>query len=137
MHTVAVRPDMADPSRAKEVFRVDRGAPLTPTPIVHRNLLFLWSDSGIVACVDATNGKPLWRERVGGAYYGSPVAVGDAVYCMSRSGEAVVLAASEQYRLLARNPIGEPSHSTPAIANGTMYLRTFSHLISLGGENTP
>lgn len=90
--------------------------------------------SGIVVCRNAKNGTFHWRERVGGTYYGSPVAVGDAIYCLLRAGEAVVVAASKQCHLLARNPIGEPGHSTPTVANGTMYLRTFSHLISLGGE---
>ena len=35
---------------------------------------------------------------------------------------------------LARINLDEPSHSTPAVAGGVMYLRTFSHLMSLGGK---
>jgi outer membrane protein assembly factor BamB len=42
------------------------------------------------------------------------------------------LAASKQYQLLARNRLGEGSHSTPAVAGGRLYLRTFSHLMALG-----
>ena len=57
------------------------------------------------------------------------------VFAASAGGEAVVPAASNEYKLLARNPLGEGSHSTPVVAEGTMYLRTFSHLISLGGRN--
>jgi outer membrane protein assembly factor BamB len=45
-----------------------------------------------------------------------------------------VLAASSEYKLLARNPLKEGSQATPAIAGGKMYLRTLSHLISLGGK---
>jgi hypothetical protein len=30
--------------------------------------------------------------------------------------------------------LGEPSHSTPAVADGVMYLRTFSHLMALEGK---
>jgi len=48
------------------------------------------------------------------------------------AGETLVLAAKPGFELLARNPLGEGSHSTPAIAGGAMYLRTFSHLISIG-----
>jgi outer membrane protein assembly factor BamB len=135
-HTVAVRPDPSQPGKAIEAYRVDRGAPLTTTPLVKDDLLFLWGDNGIVTCTDASTGKLHWQKRVGGTYYGSPVAVGDAVYCLNTAGEAVVLAASKDYRLVARNPIGEASHSSPAVAGGTMYLRTFSHLISLGGKTS-
>lgn len=30
--------------------------------------------------------------------------------------------------------VGEGSHSTPAVAGGRLYLRTFTHLISLGSS---
>jgi outer membrane protein assembly factor BamB len=116
-----------------EVYRVDRGAPLTTTPLVVDGLLFLWADEGIVTCADAASGERYWTRRVGGTYYGSPVASGGAVYCASRDGEMIVLAVGKEYRLLGRNPLLEGSHSTPAISNGRMYIRTFTHLISLGG----
>jgi outer membrane protein assembly factor BamB len=74
---------------------------------------------------------------VGGKYFGSPVRVGQRLYCMSREGEAVVLAASEDYKLLARVPLGEPSQATPAVADGVMYLRTLSHLMALGAKGKP
>lgn len=130
---IAVRPN--DPTRAndiREVYRLDRGAPLVPTPLVVGDFLFLWNDDGVVTCADLETGETIWRRRVPGSYYGSPVAVGDSVYCLSIDGEAVVLAASEEYQLVARNPLGEGSHSTPAIAGGRMFLRTFSHLMSVG-----
>jgi outer membrane protein assembly factor BamB len=132
-HTVAVRPGDTADDPVKEVYRVDRGAPLTTTPVAHDGLLFLWADNGIVTCTDAATGEVHWQRRVGGKYYGSPVVVGEHVYCLSVEGEAVVLAASKDYRLIARNPLGETSLSTPAVADGTLYLRTASHLSSIGG----
>lgn len=133
-HTVAVRKHETVPMGARVVYRVDRGAPLTTTPVAAGGLLFLWADNGIVTAVDSGSGELVWRKRVGGTYYGSPVVAAGRLYCMSAQGEAVVLAASKDYRLIARIPLRDGSHSTPAIADGVMYLRTFSHLISLGGE---
>ena len=46
----------------------------------------------------------------------------------------VVLAAKDEYRLLGRIDLEEPSHSTPAVADGVMYLRTFSHVMAIGGR---
>ena len=63
---------------------------------------------------------------------GSPVHVGGRIYCISREGAVFVLAAAGTYELLARNPLGELSFATPAVAGGRMYLRTFHHLISIG-----
>jgi outer membrane protein assembly factor BamB len=97
-------------------------------------LVFLWGDKGIVTCIDAASGKVYWRERVGGNYYGSPVRVGDVVYCLSAEGEAVALAAKSEFQLLGRSPLGEPSRATPAVAGGRMFLRTESHLVAVGGK---
>jgi hypothetical protein len=133
-HTVAVRPGLRSDGKGDEVFRVDRGAPLTTTPLVAGGLLFLWADNGIVTCVDAKTGEEQWKKRVGGTYYASPVAIGNAVYCASTSSEMVVLELSREYRELSRSPILEASHSSPAVSGGRMFVRTFSHLISIGGE---
>jgi outer membrane protein assembly factor BamB len=128
-HTVAVRPlGEADAGQAEEVYRVERGAPLTTTPLVVGELLFLWSDDGIVSCADAGNGRVHWQKRVGGTYYASPVCAGKHVYCTSVEGEVVVLAAAAKFAELARVPLGEPSNATPAMARGKMFLRTESKL---------
>ena len=133
--TVAVRPDDAQPDAVTKVYRVERGAPLTPTPLVANGLLFLWADDGIVTCVDARTGEPVWRQRVGGTYYGSPVAVGEAVYCVSADGEMVVIAARREFEVLGRTPLGEVSHATPAVANGVMYVRTVTRVMAVGGPH--
>jgi len=105
-----------------------------PTPLVKDDLLFLWADDGQVTCVHVATGEQIWRERVGGSFYGSPVCVNDRLYCISKKGDVVVLAASDEFQLLARVPLGELSYATPAVSNGVMYLKTYSHLISLRGK---
>jgi outer membrane protein assembly factor BamB len=135
---VAVRPEPGDEKpKAREVYRIDRSAPLCTTPLVRGDLLFLWSDGGTVTCADVRTGEVHWRERVPGSYYSSPVCVGDHLYGVSREGEVVVLAAAKRFELVARNALGEGTHSTPAVADGRLYVRTFSHLISLGGKKAP
>ena len=47
-------------------------------------------------------------------------------------GEVVVIAADKEYKLLARNPLGEPTQSTPAVGDHRVYFRTDSSLICLG-----
>jgi outer membrane protein assembly factor BamB len=131
--TVRLGPSGAD-GPAKEVYRLTRSAPLCTTPLVKGDLLFLWSDGGIVTRADARTGAVHRSERVPGAYYSSPVHVGGHLYGVSRGGDVVVLAAAKRFELVGRHPLGEASHSTPAVAGGTMYLRTFSHLIAIGGK---
>jgi outer membrane protein assembly factor BamB len=129
-YVVALRPG-PEPEVAYEV---RRQAPYVPTMIAYQDLVFLWFDKGIVTCLDAASGRQHWQERVGGDFSGSPVIAGGRLYCISEEGDVVVLAAEPNFELLGRNPLGEESRSTPAVANGRMYLRTYSRLMCIGGR---
>ena len=134
-YVAAVRPPASKSAQPEIAYRVDDSAPYVPTVIAKGDRIFLWSDTGIVSCLEAASGKQVWKKRVGGTYSGSPVIAGDKLICMSMDGTAVVVSASDEYELLGKNPLGEESRSTPSIAGGRLYLRTYSHLISLGGKN--
>jgi outer membrane protein assembly factor BamB len=130
----ATRPAQpAPPAEPAVAYKIDKPVPLVPTPLVKDGRLFLWGDEGTVACHKLATGELLWRQNVGGSFYGSPVWVAGRVYCIARSGEVYVLAAADKYALLAKVPLGEASQATPAVAGGVMYLRTLKHLFSLGG----
>lgn len=136
---VAVRPPKPGSEEQPQlVYEIPKGAiPYVPVPVAAGDLLFLWFDRGIVSCLDAKSGSVHWKERIGGDYFASPVRLGERIYCVSREGEMVVLAAAQQYKLLARFSLGERSNSTPAVADGVMYLRTASHLMALDGKRKP
>ncbi len=128
---VAARPGDHD-HEPQQVYQLQQSIPNVPTPIVAGDLLFLWHDRGIVSCYDLPTGRQNWRERVGGDYHSSPIRIGNRIYCVSRNGEVVVLAADRQFQVLARNELNEACHATPAVANGRLYLRTETSLICVG-----
>ena len=135
---VAVRP--GNPARGVKpevAYDVPKPVPYVPTPVAKDGLVFLFGDQGIVKCLDVASGAERWTERLAGTYFGSPVRVDDRLYCISRDGELVVLAAAEKYQLLARINLEEPSCSTPAVAQGVMYLRTLSHVMAVGPRPKP
>jgi outer membrane protein assembly factor BamB len=122
-------------SMPKLEYHVRDQAPYVTTSVAKGNLLFTWSDKGIVSCIAADDGEQVyWRQRVGGNYSGSPVRAGDALYCLSELGELVVVAADTEYRLLSRLPLGEPGRSTPALSEDRLYVRTDSTLFSIGAN---
>ena len=96
-------------------------------------LLFLWGDSGVVTCTQAKTGKLHWQERVEGRFFGSPVWVEGRLFCISTTGKMVVITASDTFKPIAVNDLGEPSNATPALGGNRMYLRTLGHLTSHGG----
>jgi len=83
------------------------------------------------------SGKVLWRKRVGGNFFSSPVCADGKLFGVSTTGQVVVLAAKEQFALLGRTELGEQCHATPAIANGTIYFRTLTHVHCLPGNRAP
>ncbi len=115
-------------------FSVPKGVPYVPSPVVFGDHLYLWGDSGIVTCVKAATGEQVWMERVGGRYFGSPVCAGGKLYNVSDQGDLIAVEAGPQFKILGRSQLGEGSHSTPAVAGGMLYLRTFTHVIALGGK---
>lgn len=134
-HVVAVRPgNSAGSGGVREVYRIERLVPHIPTALAYEGRLYLWDDKGILSAYELESGRKLWQARIGGNYFGSPVCANGALYGMNDAGEVVVVATGDEYRELARIALGEPSHATPAVANGTMFLRTNSQLFSIGGD---
>lgn len=127
----AVRP-AADGKSAEKAYEVVRVGGYVPTAIAVGDLLFLWKENGLVTCLRAATGGQLWSERVEGPFYGSPVCVNNRLYNMTMRGDLVVLPVGEKFLPPVRIPLGEGSQATPAISGGRMYLRTFTHLISVG-----
>lgn len=109
----------------------ERQLPYVATPIAYRDHLYEWNDEGVFSCVELATGKTVWTKRVGGNYSGSPVCIDGKIYGVSESGEVVVVAASPVYKLHGKIRLGDPSHSTPSVAAGRLYLRTFHRLLCL------
>ena len=132
---VAVRAPRAGGAKEPVVaYNVYQSPPLVPSCLVKDDLLFLWTDSGIVSCLDAQTGKQHWRERVGGSYYSSPIWIDGHLYCTSKAGEVVVIAATKEFKIIAKVPLGEKCFAVPSVAGGIMYQRTQTQLFSLGGK---
>lgn len=127
----AIRPS-PDGKSAQKVWQINRTGGYVPTPIPVGDRIYLWKEKGDVTCVKSATGEQVWTQRVDGPFYSSPVCVNDRLYNTTRRGDLVVLATGDKFEQLARIPLGEGSYASPAVAGGRMYLRTFSHLISVG-----
>jgi outer membrane protein assembly factor BamB len=105
---------------------------MLPSMAVAGGRLYVVTDKGIAACLEAKTGKVVWEERLGGTFSASPVLAGDRLYCLSDAGETFVLKAGDEYEQLARNPLGEGAQSSPAASGGRLFIRTKGHLWCVG-----
>ena len=93
---IAVRPGGAEAGAQTELaYELKDDIPLIPTPLIYGNRLFLWTDDGGVSCRRLDTGALVWKERVGGSYYASPVWVNHCLYNVAKNGQVVAVAAAD------------------------------------------
>lgn len=95
--------------------------------------LYVIDEPGQLECIDMQTGQAAWRGRLGGdKVWASLVAAAGRLYVTSQAGTTYVVAADpEEFKLLTKNELGEPSNSTLAVSDGQIFLRTFEHLICI------
>lgn len=130
-HVVVLKPGK-EQSTMQEAWRMEKTVPHIPSPIIVGERAYLWSDQGIVTCAKLATGEEVWSERVRGEFFGSPVCTGDKLFAVDKSGKVFAVAVGDKFQLLGTNPLDELCQSTPAIAGGRMFIRTWSQLHSIG-----
>ncbi len=114
----------------KELFNITRAlSPYVPTPVSIDGLLFLWSDSGIVTCVELVTGTTLWSNRIGGDYSSSPVVLGGKLINVSQDGVVQVLEANREFKKVGSVETGRPVRATLAADADHVFLRTETELL--------
>jgi hypothetical protein len=114
------------------VWEQRKGMPKVPSMLYVKPHLFAITDGGIATCLKAATGQIVWQERVGGNFSASPVTAEGRIYFVSDEGETTVIEAGPEFKVLARNPLGEKVQSSPAISQGQIFIRTEKNLFCIG-----
>jgi outer membrane protein assembly factor BamB len=103
--------------------------PDVPSPLIHDGLVYLCMQDGNLFCLDQKTGEEYYYERTHRQRHrGSPVYAGGHLYLTARDGIISVVKTGKTFELVAQNELGEAIAASPAISNGTIYLRTFDSL---------
>ena len=93
---------------------------------------------GVLASADIKTGKVLWRLRLEGTYWGTPVVARSRLYAINQDGTAVVVDVSgPRGKRIGKGSFGETILCSPAVAEGAMFVRSDRHLWKLGGPPKP
>jgi outer membrane protein assembly factor BamB len=132
-HTIAVEPGRkGEATPARLVWENKKIFPYVPSMLARGEYLFAVHDNGMANCFIAKTGKPVWSERLSGNFSASPILVDGKIYAANEDGEVFIFPAEATFRLLAKNPIGEPVIATPAVADGRLFIRGKEHLFCIG-----
>jgi outer membrane protein assembly factor BamB len=130
---LAVRIDgHGDVTRTHVAWKLERGVPLTSSPLLVGDELYLISDNGIATCVDARTGKEYWRTRVGGSHSASPIYADGRIYFLSEEGVSAVIAPGKDFRVLAVNELDGQTLASMAVSGASIFVRSRKHLYRLG-----
>ena len=130
---LAIRPGgRGDVTSTHVEWQASSGASYVPSIVYYDGLLYMTNEVGVMTCADARTGESVWRHRLGGVFFASPVAGDGKVYLVSETGETFVLRAGRKPDVLARNDLGERFIASPAISRGRLFLRSDRTLFAVG-----
>ena len=103
-----------------------------PSGLVAGNTYYMLLDRGIFTANDAQTGAEVYgRQRItteGGTFSASPWAYNGKIFAISEDGDTYVMQAGPEFKLLGKNSLNEITLATPAVANGSVIIRTASKL---------
>ncbi|MCP4712681.1 MAG: PQQ-binding-like beta-propeller repeat protein [Planctomycetes bacterium] len=132
---MGIRPgDVEEAKPAEIVWKQTEGVPEVPSPLYYKGRLYTVKNGGIVTCQVAATGERKYMESlgVGGPYYGSLVAGDGKIFAAATRGVVTVFEAGDEFKILAKNKIGERVMATPALVDGVVYVRTEKALWAFG-----
>ena len=133
---LAIRPEGAgDVTRTRVVWRLERAVPVTPSPLLAGDELYIVSDLGIATCLDAKTGQSHWQERLGGNFSASPVFADGRIYFLNELGVTTVIAPGKEFRRLATNSLEDAwTLASMAVSGGTIFIRSADYLYRIGAR---
>ena len=88
-------------------------------------------DRGFLLCHDARTGEEVYsgqRLAAGTSFAASPWAYNGTIFLLSEDGDTYAVQAGPEFKLLGINSLNEMAMATPAVASGSLFIRTQSKL---------
>jgi outer membrane protein assembly factor BamB len=113
----------------------DRGSSIHPGYLISGDRLFVLFDAGLLTCFNARTGETIFpRKRLntgGGRFYASPWAYNGKIFLLNEDGTTWVVEDGPEFKVVRKNVLDDYVWATPAIARGSLFIRTYSGLFRL------
>jgi outer membrane protein assembly factor BamB len=115
-------------------FAATKSNPDASSPVFANGLVFMGNNDGLAFCVDAADGKQMWKERLGDRFRATPLVSEGKIYFFAKDGKTTIVEASREFKVLSTADLGEDVMASPAVAHGSLFLRTKGHLYRIGSS---
>jgi outer membrane protein assembly factor BamB len=117
------------------VWHQRRGSSIHPGYLISGDRLFVLFDAGLLTCYNAKTGEEIFpRERLNsgrGRFYASPWAYNGKIFLLNEDGTTYVVEDGPEFKVVGKNVLEDLAWATPAIARGSLFLRTYTGLYRL------
>lgn len=112
-----------------------KGTAYVPSPILYGDYLYLTSDRGVLTCIDAKTGEVKYeggRIPIPATFTASPIAFEGKLLMTSEDGDTFMIKAGPKHEVIGTNSIGEAVYASPAVADGSIFIRGEKNLYRIG-----
>jgi outer membrane protein assembly factor BamB len=122
---VGVRPEgNGDLTKTNIDWTCTKNVPARSSPILVDDLLYFTNESGILSCLNVADGSLVWQERLGGAFWASPIYADGRLYFFNHDGGTIIAKPGRAWKKLATNKLDDGCMATPAVAGKSLFIRT-------------
>lgn len=121
-----------DDAQPRQLWRTSRLSPGTASPVVGEGRVFAISKGDVLTACSTDDGERLWQLRLKGPFSATPVIVGEHVICVNEDGLLQFVRASRDTgELVGSLDLGDQILASPAVAAGSIFLRSNTNLWKL------
>ncbi len=121
-----------DIKTGKTIWENDEYLPEASSPLAYKGLLFIATSYGVLVCYDLKTGEQYWEHDTGTTIYSSPTIADGKLFLMDNDGTMRVYEFAKEMKLISENNLGEKAGTTPAYADGHIYIRGDKDLYCIG-----
>jgi outer membrane protein assembly factor BamB len=112
-------------------WKAARDIPRVASLLLVDDLLYMANEEGYASCLEAKTGNPIWRQRLKGKYWASPICGAGRIYFFSDKNLTTVIQPGREFKMLAENQLEGCAMATPAVTGDAIILRSKTHLYRL------
>ena len=104
-----------------------RAAKLSPgiaSPVAWNGSVAVLNRGGVLAVGDAADGNLRGQVRLAGSFWASPIIVGELLVAVNTEGKTFLVSLDGRPEIVAENELPGTFTATPAVADGSLYLRS-------------
>jgi outer membrane protein assembly factor BamB len=117
-------------------WRVNQVPEAIGSPIIVGELVYRLHTPNVLKCWKVSDGSEVYAKRLDGlgTTWASPIADEAGRIFFASAGKSYVIAAGEEFKVLATNDLGDSNHASPAVSNGRIYLLGTQNLYCVGAK---